>query len=248
MWFEPQRSGSENSRLAWLLASLAFFTSLLLGIGYSLSRAPWWDEGVLADPAINFRNSGHLGSNLLATYGFLNLPGVHQFTFWQFPLYLISLGAWLRIVPVSVFWIRIFSLLWGGVYVYSWFATTPRLSRNGTLALLVSSVVALDYAVVSAASNGRMDMMCVALGQIAIAYFICNRESNWTRAIAGAACFGGASLFCHPLGAICNLSLAAVVALNWRDIRWRGIAWQHCLTPLVSHSMRVMSCRRRISS
>jgi hypothetical protein len=221
---EAQRSVAPNTRLAWLLASVAFISFLILSIGYSLTRQPWWDEGLLSDPAINFRNSGHLGSTVLAEYGFMEFPGVHQFTFWQLPLYLISLGAWLRIVPVTIFWIRMFSVLWGAVYVYSWFAMTRCLSRNETLALLISSVVALDYAVVSAASNGRMDMMCVGLGQLAIAYFICNREANWTRAIAVAACFGAASLFCHPLGAICNLSLAAVVTLNWRDIRWRGLA------------------------
>lgn len=224
MGFEAQPSRPANTRLARPLASLAFLIFLLLSVGYSLTRQPWWDEGVLADPAINFRNSGHLGSTLLATYGFLNLPGVHQFTFWQFPLYLISLGTWLRIVPVTVFWIRMLSVAWGAVYVYSWFAMTRHLSHNQTLGLLISSVVALDYAVVSAASNGRMDMMCVAFGQVALAYFICNREANWTRAIAVAAWFGAASLFCHPLGAISNLCLAAVVALSWREIRWRGLA------------------------
>jgi hypothetical protein len=221
---EAQRSVVPNTRLAWLLASAAFISFLVLSIGYSLTRQPWWDEGLFADPAINFRNSGHLGSTVLATHGFMNFPGVHQFTFWQLPLYLISLGAWLRIVPVTIFWIRMFSVVWGAIYIYAWFAMTRRLSQNQTLGLLVSSVVALDYAVVMAASNGRMEMMCAALGQVAVAYFICNRESNWTRAIAVAACFGAASLFCHPLGAICNLSLAAVVALNWRDIRWRGLA------------------------
>lgn len=224
MRFQAQQSSSSRSRLAFLCASFAFITALILSIGYSLTRAPWWDEGLLADPAISFRNSRHLGSTVLDTFGFLNLPGVHQFTFWQFPLYLISLGVWLRIVPVTVFWIRMFSVVWGAVYVYAWFAMTRRLSGNETIALLISSVVALNYAVVMAASNGRMDMMCVGLGQVAVAYFICNREANWTRACAGAACFGAASLFCHPLGAIFNLCLAVVIALNWRDIRWRGLA------------------------
>jgi hypothetical protein len=224
MRFQAQPSGRRNSRFPRLLTWLAFLASLLLSVGYAVTRQPWWDEGLLADPAINYRDSGHLGSNLLATYGFLNLPGVHQYTFWQFPLYLISLGVWLRIFPISAFWIRAFSVLWGGVYVCSWFAMARHLSRNETLALLISAVVALDYAVLSAASDGRMDMMCAALGQVAIAYFICNREANWTRGLGVAACFGAACLFCHPLGAVPNLCLAAIVSLNWRDIRWRGLA------------------------
>ena len=43
------------------------------------------------------------------------------------------------------------------------------ISRNTTLALFMASVVALDYSCVGAASNGRMDMMCAALGQAALA-------------------------------------------------------------------------------
>lgn len=212
------------SRRAWLLACAAFLVFLSLSIGFALTRQPWWDEGVFSDAAINFRNFGHLGSTLLDPHGYRNWPGVHHYTYWQFPLYLIALGAWLRFLPVNIFSIRLFSVIWACVYVFCWFRLVRCISRNEKIALLIASVVALDYALVAAASDGRMDMMCAALGQAGIAAFVCIRAANWSRAIFVAGCCGAASLFCHPMGAICNLSIAAVVLLYWREIRWRGIA------------------------
>jgi hypothetical protein len=188
-----------------------------------LTRQPWWDEGVLIDPAINFRNFGHLGSTILDPQGFHNWPGVHQYTFWQFPFWLMALGAWFRVVPATVVWARVFSLVWGCIYVICWYVIARRLTRNENIALLIASVIALDYSVIAAASDARMEMMCVALGQLGVAYFLCNRERNWTRAVFGAACFGAGSLFCHPLGAVCNLFIAATVLQNWREIRGRAL-------------------------
>lgn len=151
------------SRRSWLLATGACVTFLSLAIAYSFTRQPWWDEGVFADPALNFRNFGHLGSTVLDPYGYHDWPGVHQYTYWQFPAYLVALGVWLRYVPVSIFWIRLFSVLWGCVYIFCWFVLTRYVSRNENLALFIASVVALDYSLLSAASDGRMDMMCVSL-------------------------------------------------------------------------------------
>jgi hypothetical protein len=98
------------------------------------------------------------------------------------------------------------------------------IARNEELALWIASLVGLNYEVIAAASNGRMEMMCVTLGLMSVTYFVCQRERSWARAAAGSACFAAAALFCHPLGLICNGWLAAVVILHWREIRWRGLA------------------------
>ncbi len=97
------------------------------------------------------------------------------------------------------------------------------LTRDETIALFVASVVALDYSVIAAATDGRMDMMCAALGQAALASFLSLRNSNWPPAIFLAACFGAAALFCHPLGLVSTVSLAALNALRWRQIRWKAM-------------------------
>jgi hypothetical protein len=197
-----------------MLGSIVFVTFIALSLGYSLTREPWWDEGLFVDVAITFRNHGHLGSSTLDSHGFLPLPEVDRFTYWQFPLYLVSLGNWFRFVPATAIWMRVFSVVWGCVYVVCWFLIVRHLSGKESLALLVSSVVALNYATIAAASDGRMDMICAGLGYAGIASYICLRESGWTRAAVLAACFGAASLFCHPMGALMTISMLGIGVLD----------------------------------
>ncbi|MGA2905588.1 MAG: hypothetical protein ABSD98_17315 [Candidatus Korobacteraceae bacterium] len=211
------------SRAQWLAAGAAMLVFLALSVGLSLTRAPWWDEGLFADVALNFRNFGHLGSSVLAPYGLLECPGVHQYTYWQFPLYLVTLGVWFKLVPTTVVWMRMFSILWGCVFVVSWFVLIRSLSRKESLALLVASVVALDYESVVKASYGRMEMMCAALGLAGLASYFYFRESNWNRGVVLAAWFGAASLFCHPVGIVMSVSIAAMVLWDWRRTTWRTL-------------------------
>jgi hypothetical protein len=212
------------SRAQWAAAACALLIYLVLSVGLSLSRSPWWDEGLFADIAINFRNFGHLGSSVLAPSGYLDLPGVHQYTFFQFPLYLLALGGWFRLVPATVVSMRLFSVMWGCVFILSWFVVLRSLSRNEPLSLLVASVVALEYESVVKASTGRMDMMCAALGLAGLASYFWFRDSNRSRGVILAAWFEAASLFCHPMGAVMNAVAAAVIIWDLRRINWRLIA------------------------
>ena len=197
---------------------------LVLTIAESLTQSPWMDEGMFADVAFTFRNSGHLGSSVLAPYGYQELPGVHEYTYWQFPFYFVALGTWFRVVPATVVWMRLFSVAWGYVFLASWFVIVRSLSRKDSLALLVASLVGLDYAVLVTASNGRMDMMCAALGMAGLASYFRYRDSNWSAGIVLAAFFGAASLFTHPMGAVMSVAIAAMVLADWRRIRWGAVA------------------------
>ncbi len=217
------RAIAPAGRTAWVCAGGVMLIFLALTIAESLTQSPWMDEGMFSDIAFNFRNFGHLGSSVLAPYGYQELPGVHQYTYWQFPLYFIGLGAWLRVVPGTVIWVRLFSVAWGYVFLASWFVMVRSLSRKDSLALLVASLVGLDYAVLVTASNGRMDMMCAALGFAGLASYFWFRDSNWSAGVVLAAVFGAASLFTHPMGAVMNVAIAAMVLLDWRRIRWGGI-------------------------
>src|SRR5206468_2960279 len=199
------------SSQAWFFASGALLLFVALIVGHSLTRAPWHDEGVLADVAVSFRNHGHLGSSVLDRFGYLDWPQVDRYTYWQLPLYPTVLGIWFRFVPPNPLWMRLFSVAWAAVYIVCWFLIVRSLSRNESLALFVASVVALDYSVVSMASNGRPETLCSALGLAGVATFLSLKETSWTRAVVVAACFGAASLFCHPMGAITNAWIAAII-------------------------------------
>lgn len=212
------------SLVSWLLAASALVVFLALSVGYCMTRSPWWDEGIFADVAINFRNTGHLGSIVLAPHGYLNWPGVHQFTYWQLPLYLITEGLWLRVMPESVQSARLLSVVWGCAYLLGWFLFVRGLTRNANLALFVTAVVATDYSLLSAASDARMDMMCAAQGELGIAVYVTLRESRPRLAIVFAGLFGAASLFCHPMGIVTNLTILGVILfLDWRRIRWSAV-------------------------
>ena len=87
----------------------------------------------------------------------------------------------------------------------------------------MASLIALDYAVLVTASNGRMDMMCAALGMAGLASYFWYRDSNWSLGVVLAAFFGAASLFTHPMGAVMNAAIAAMVLVDWRRIRWGAI-------------------------
>src|SRR5271157_1487021 len=201
------------SRTAWSCAGGVMLVFLALGVAQSLTLSPWMDEGLFADVALNFRNFGHLGSSVLDPYGYQELPGVHQYTYWQFPLYFMALGIWFRIVPVTVVWMRLFSVAWGYVFLASWFVIIRSLNRKDSLALLVASLIGLDYAVLVTASNGRMDMMCAALGFAGLASYFRFRDSNWSLGVVLAAFFGTASLLTHPMGSVMNVAIAAMVLL-----------------------------------
>ena len=119
--------------------------------------------------------------------------------------------------------------MWGCVFITSWFVVILiNKPQRTTSALFVASVLALEYESVVRASTGRMDMMCVALGLAGLASYFWSKYSNWNRGVVLAAWFGAASLFSHPMGAVMNASIAAMVLLDWRRIRW---------IPLVSASI-----------
>jgi hypothetical protein len=174
--------------------------------------------------ALNFAKHGHLRSSLLAPYSFANLPDVNRVTYWQLPTYLIGLGIWFRAVPVSAECMRFFSVLWGCVFGISWFIFVRSLSRNENLALLVASTVLLDSSCVAAASDGRMDMMCAALGQAALASYVSLRNSRAPLGMFVAGVFGATSLFCHPMGAVTNAFLAVLLVTDRRALSWKKFA------------------------
>ncbi len=203
-----------------IVVSALLLLFLTLTISYALTRCPWWDEGLFSDVAATLHRSGHLGSSVLAPYAFMNMPAVDQYTYWQFPVYLLSLSAWFNLFPATYLSARLFSAVCGCAFVGCWFLFARAMTRNTTLALWIACLVALDHATLYGASNGRMDIMCAALGQAALASYACLRDSHPRRALALTGLLGAASLFCHPMGAVTNAFILLLLISDWRRFRW----------------------------
>jgi hypothetical protein len=69
-----------------------------------------------------------------------------------------------------------------------------------------------------------MDMMCAALGPAGLASYFWFRDSHWSLGVVLAASFGVTSLLTHPMGAVMNVAIAAMVLLDWQRIKWGAIA------------------------
>lgn len=219
MTFLSRRLAQVRFSWAGAFAAFALLSFVAVTIGYSFTRRPWWDEGLMADVSQNFSHSGHLRSSVLASHTYLDLPGVDRYTYWMFPMYFVSLGMWFRVFPITVESMRLFSGFLGAIYLLSWFLLIRAVSRSANLALVVTAVVALDYSFLMAASNGRMDMICACFGQAGLACYACFRAERRQLGMFLAACCGAASLFCHPMGAVTNLLIAALILRDWRELR-----------------------------
>ena len=185
---------------------------------------PWWDEGLFADVSENFALHGHLGSRVLAAKGYLDLPMVQQYTYWQFPAYLVAVGCWFRLVGVGVIGMRLLSVLFGVVLIGAWFVLVRKLSASPSLAVIAASLIAVDFSVQWAAATARMDMMCAAFGSAALAVYVSRRERGLAGALALSGTLACVALLTHPMGALYSVNLAIVIL--WFDakrLRWRHL-------------------------
>jgi hypothetical protein len=191
-------------RSRWLL--IAAFGAILAVFAVSAillaqSKIPWSDEGWFANPAYNLAFRGNMGTNVLEPSGhYLNayLSGIQTRTYIVPPLYIVSLAGWYRLFGFSLLSTRTLSLFWACVALGALFSLVLSLTRRPWLALLSAAITSLDFLFMWGAVDGRMDMMCAALGYAAIAIYLYLRERNLDRAIFWSHALGAAALFTHP--------------------------------------------------
>src|SRR6266496_239954 len=157
-------------------------------------NSPWWDEGVLADPAYNLGSHGFLGSTVLSPVGH---PRVRQFvgydTYWTMPLYLVTLAGWIKLVGFSVLSVRFLSVLCGAGLIGAGYIIVRKLTGS-----IFASLIATDTVLLSAAT-ARMDTMTAVFGYASLAAYLSFRERSLNKAVLfGTICAAG-SLFAHPV-------------------------------------------------
>ena len=184
-----------------LIATCVLGLYLVLATGTALSKRPWSDEGWFISPALNLITRGYMGTSVLEPVEPRGQQkGIDKYTYWIMPLDILAQAAWYKITGFGLFQMRMLSAVWGLVGILSWWAIMYTMSGSRNVALLASSIIALDYTFITGASFGRMDMMCAALSFAAYAAYLMLRERNLALAILASQSLVVASGLTHPNG------------------------------------------------
>lgn len=191
------------------------------------TKEPFIDEGWFASPAYNLAFHGFMGMSVIeptGTWFNAELKGIREYTYLIMPLHPVVLAAWFRVFGFGLLQTRLLSAFWGAIALAAWFFIVERLTRNAAAGGLAALLLALDFTFLWSAADGRMDMMCVALGSAALAVYLKLREKNFDRALLAANCLAAASIFTHPNGVVWIAMLGALVLLyDWHRLRPRHL-------------------------
>ncbi len=203
-----------------VLAAAALVAVLLvfvcLGAMFGRVIYPIDDEAFFASPAANLVSRGFFGTTTYENPGFRNLD---RRTYWIMPLYPLALSGWFSAFGIGLVEQRSMSLFFGVIAVVAWFVVAGRLSGDRRAAVLAAALVAIDNAVLSAAGNGRMDMMGAALGACSLALFLAMRDRRPRLAVLLGYTAVALAGMTHPAAGILSLvNLTALMILNRRGL------------------------------
>jgi 4-amino-4-deoxy-L-arabinose transferase-like glycosyltransferase len=185
-------------------AGLAY---VLLAAFLAMTRRPWVDEGWFANPALTMIADGSLRTPIVAIHGGM-YEGLALRTYWMPPLYFVAQAGWYRLVGFGLLAMRTLSIAWGAGALLAWFVVLKRLFRDGAIAVAGTALLAVDYAFLLGASDGRMDMMSAALGLAGLAAYLALRERRLGAALLVSNTLIAASGLTHPNGILALGALA----------------------------------------
>ena len=207
-----------------LLILFAVCIFLALAVGSSLTHRPQIDEGLFASPALNLANSGQMGTTVLEIEG-SPLTRINERTYWVMPLFLLNAAASFEVFGFSLLAMRLVSVFWGCLLIFSLYFISTKLSENKNIGLLCAFLVACNYTVLDTASSGRMDMMCASLGFAAIAVYLLLRERNLTYAVFSSQFLVVCAGLTHPNGILAFFGLIFLTLyFDFRRLRFQHIA------------------------
>ena len=227
-----EQSIPRQRSLRWAIAGtfLLFFSFC---IGIALTRAPWYDEGFLANPPYSLDTTGHPGVSIIDDSGpFIPathlepVKGIRTRMYLEMPIHTIALAAWFKVFGFSLLSGRLFTVLCGACVLFSWYTIVGRLTSDWVVAAAALFLLAGDYGFVLRASEIRMDALSAAFGFGGLALYLKLRERSFSWAIFWSHLCIAASGLTHPNGGL--LSLAGLVFLTlYYD--WSRIAVRHFL-------------------
>ncbi len=218
--------GSPRLVAGWVLIVLLY---LSLGLTNVVTRAPWCDEAWFGNPAYNLAYKGFMGTTVLdpasSTWKSVKLTGIDRHTYWVMPLNLVTNAAGFRVFGFSIFSMRLLSLVWGLLALGAWGAILWKLTGQPVLTLGSLGLIAVDYHFLMQASDGRMDVMTVALGWSGVAAYLMLRERRFGLAVIVSHGLTAMACFTHPNGALLVLILlVTTLYFDRRRIRIKTVA------------------------
>lgn len=218
-----QRLALTGDRLLRTVYIVSLFIFISFALLYSVRRAPWNDEGWFANASLNLARHGFLGTTVVEPTG-THLPrppyGIQQYTYWVLPGYLVVQAAWYKLIGFSLLRMRLPSVLFGLLGLIAFQSATRRLTGSLAVSYVAATLLALDTMYMNTSSLARMDIMAVALGWLAIAFYLRLREVNLTRAVAAG--YGTLALACftHHQAALAGIALLALTLyFDWARLR-----------------------------
>jgi hypothetical protein len=196
---------------------------LVLTSSLLFTQKPGVDEGWFASPGWNLATKGYMGTSAVqeATFeGGRDLTGINHRTYWIMPLQLVGEAGWFKLVGFGLVQLRAWPVMWGLVALYCWWQIARSLLEDAFPAILATGLIAVDYTFVRVAAQGRMDMMCSALGLAGVALYLRYRESRLKLAVFVSHAALAAAIFTHPNGILYLFAvLVCTATLDLRRLR-----------------------------
>jgi 4-amino-4-deoxy-L-arabinose transferase-like glycosyltransferase len=229
---EKPCKSTEGTHARWVPFVLAAILIVYIAITvlFALTRQPWCDEAWFASPAINLLRKGYMGTSIREVAGF-PFTGLDRHTYWQPPLYFLAQAGWYSIFGFSLFSMRMMSVTWGLVCLLAIYSMIRSVTKSLGAALLAVGLVAIDFVFISAAGNGRMDMMSAALAYSGFAVYLSQRRKNLLLAVLAGNTLIVASGLTHPNGILALIGLIALVLVYDR----KNIRIKHVLVALIPY-------------
>jgi hypothetical protein len=185
--------GSASRHQIFFVAVLLAY--LILAIGTASTRQPYGDEGWLASPAHTLVHRGYM-----AVIPSDRHRDSHK-AYWMPPVFFLVQAAWQSFVGFGVVQFRLGSVVAGLVLLLAIHYVVSKLSNDRTLALIIMSLVALDYTFVQHAGIGRPEMMSSAFAVCSLAAHLALRQPSLGLALLASHALMATSALTHPVGA-----------------------------------------------
>ncbi len=223
----PSEDPARRIAPGWLGAAVLVYLALSLALAWT--KAPWCDEGSLANSSYNLAFHGYMGSNVIEPGGhFLNayLRGIHRWTYIVTPNQLVAIAGWFKVFGATAFNMRAFSILWGVVTILAMYRIALRMFPDRGVAQLAAVLTSLDWVFQWITADGRPESLAMALAACSLAAYLHFRERDFRMAVITSQTLLAAAMFTHPNALLVGLGVFVVAVLYDRKrLRLEYLLW-----------------------